>query len=146
MSKNSRTDKIIAAKTHTVTTTVTEEVIETATYPHTLSSFRWIINYYNGVNSPAAVYWQLMILRQGYSAIDAIGTDSDWNNAEDIIAYGILAGAANNATAGPINSVDQNFTNIKRKMNPGDKLVWLTQSTDANSGTIRSIWQTFRKS
>ena len=146
MTTKKNVDKLIFATSDSASNNVTEKTLFTCTYPVTLSSFRWIINYYNSSTGPVAVYWQLYHLREGYGNIDSIIQAGAWNNAEDVIAYGILACTGSSATTGPQNATTENFTNIKRKFKPGDKLVFLTDATVANSGTVRSIWQTFAKS
>lgn len=116
----------------------------TTTFPGTITGLRWDLEYHqDGGTGPAIFYWALVIERDGVT-VDNIGFSdaaSFFNPEQNCLAFG----------CGSIDNNVQSFhvsgtTKTMRKMQDGDKLVFISVGVATNTCAVRGVIQFFLKS
>ncbi len=115
----------------------------TTTFPCTIVGLRWHITMLQDAGTGASfINWAIIILRDGLTA-DTLSTSDGstlYNPEQDVMTFGIMQ-IDNNTT--PASNVGE--TKTMRKMQGGDKLVFLAIGVATNTATIRGTVQFFCK-
>ncbi len=115
----------------------------TTTFPCTIVGLRWHITMLQDAGTGATfLNWAIIILRDGLTA-DTLSTSDGstlYNPEQDVMTFGVMQ-IDNNTTT--VSNVGE--TKTMRKMQGGDKLVWLGIGVATNTCTVRGTVQFFCK-
>ncbi len=115
----------------------------TTTFPCTIVGLRWHITMLQDAGTGATFSnWCIIILRDGLTADTLATSDGStlYNPEQDVMTFGVMQ-IDNNTTT--VSNVGE--TKTMRKMQGGDKLVWLGIGVATNTHTIRGTVQFFCK-
>lgn len=115
----------------------------TTTFPCTIVGLRWHITMLQDAGTGATfLNWAIIILRDGLTADTLATSDGStlYNPEQDVMTFGVMQ-IDNNTTT--VSNVGE--TKTMRKMQGGDKLVWLGIGVATNTCTVRGTVQFFCK-
>lgn len=134
-----------------VTSTTTNTLVYTATFPFTLFGLRWNLACRNtDISFSQEVLWCIVMKRAGVPDGDLIisktdGTDT-FTPEENVFACGVFSVSILNGNGGPILHHIEGKCMTKRKYRDGDSLHFLTNSNINVGARVRGIIQFFHKS
>ncbi len=141
-------DKQLKAIKQTVAATQLSSLLLTVTFPCTITGLRWELSVRNDHAAVDSIFWALVIVRDGNIA-SAIGVSdaADFYAPEtDVLAFGNIQLAPNNATTGDSTHTWNGSTKTMRKMMGGDTLQLLVDGSAAASKEFGGVVQFFCKS
>jgi hypothetical protein len=139
--------RIVVANQNNVGTTTIASTIYTATWPGTVVGIRWSGMCANLLTSRTEGYWAIVVIPDGESVKSfSVSDAADFYQPEqNVLAFGAVALAANNGTAGPSLHQLQGQTKAMRKLSAGDKLAVAFVSSAANGLAFNMAVQFFIK-
>ncbi len=134
---------LVAILKDTVTATDQTTVIFTATFPCTMVGLRWnLAMYQNTGTGTAVVNWAIVIVREGFTIPTLTVSDAGtfYSPESDCLVFGV-ATIYNNTQTKDFNG----DTKTMRKMQGGDRLVFIARGIASETHSVRGIIQFFCK-
>lgn len=132
---------------NTATTSTTTAVMTTFAQAGTVVGLRWSISDLSAINTSTQVAWCIMVLRESVAnPVMSLGSGADLvNPVQDVLAFGVGHTAATLGNAGPMVHNWEGSTKTMRKVQGGDKLVFLQISNGVSSDNFLAAVQYFIK-
>lgn len=143
-------DKSIIVMSRSEDGTGTNTLLFSADFPCTITGLRWDVGIYNTKTTQNQFYWAIVLVKSGTSLqiINVSDTNKLYEPETNVLAFGVSSLApqlAADTGPGPVSMQLTGSTKTMRKMQPGDKLYHVSDSTGANIG-VRGAIQFFCKS
>jgi len=129
-------------------TSNTSTTLITATFPCTILGVRWD-GYASALLVPGPmVVWAIVIVREGNSdsAIGISDGSTFYNPEQNVLAYGVMNPQGSGFPGGPVSVHFDGQTKTMRKLQGGDRLMFIARSDIAAGPDIACVVQFFCKS
>lgn len=141
-------DKAIVVVNQTVTTSQVETTLHLAAFPGTITGLRWDLGIVSLVNTSSPnIAWAIVVARESLTAstLSLSNASTLYAPEQDVLAYGTTYSLDNDATGGPFTQQFTDKTKTMRKLQCGDKLLFIALSNVAGAAGIFGGVQFFYK-
>ena len=131
------------------TTSQAATTLITAVFPCTITGLRWMITYRNlNATSSTTHKWVIIRLKQAVIATTIATSDGStlYEPEQEVITWGSIDLTDNDLAGGTSTFTFSGETKSMRKLMGGDRIQFVTLSTDATGAAVRGAVQFFCKS
>lgn len=125
-----------------------EQQVWITTYPATIVGIRWEMSAISNIPSTNTSWWALVVVREGDTPnIAGLGPGTTlYKPEQDVMTWDIMTLASNTSTAGPVTHHQSGSTKTMRRLQGGDKIVFITDADQVNATLYKGFFQFFIKS